>query len=257
MKLLTLRNCSLALVISSASTLSAQHVQPWSGFEVHDKERPHPAKVETKGAVSTPAPKDAEILFDGKNTDAFTKAWEIVNGVMVAGKLGDTRTKKDYGSCQFHIEWKIPKDRKIRGQMGGNSGIFFMDRYEIQILESHTNKTYADGQAGSLYGQHPPLVNASTAQGEWQSYDIIFTAPVYKDGKMVEPAKITAFHNGVLIHNNQTFKGKTSHKVLPKYEKTHPLKAPIRIQWHGDPIEFRNIWVRDLDKKKAMKPTQK
>ena len=176
---------------------------------------------------------------------------------MVATKLGDAHTKKGYGSCQLHIEWKIPKGRKVSGQAGGNSGIFFMDRYEIQIQESHKNVTYADGQAGALYGQHPPLVNASTPQGEWQSYDIIFTAPVYKDGKLAEPAKITAFHNGVLIHNNQTFKGWTSHKVLPKYPAKHPLKAPIRLQWHGDPIEFRNIWIRDLAKKKAVAPKQK
>jgi len=165
---------------------------------------------------------------------------------MIASKEGNNHSKKSYASCQLHIEWRVPADRQVDGQKGGNSGVFFMDMYEVQILESHTNVTYADGQAGALYGQYPPLVNPSLPQGEWQSYDINFTAPVYKDGKCIEPTRITVYHNGVLIHNNQAFQGPALHKLVTSYPKEHPKKGPIRLQWHKDPIEFRNIWIRDL-----------
>lgn len=221
--------------------------QPWSEYTVHDMTRPHPVKVQTYGAVTTKAPADAIVLFDGKNTDAFTKKWKITDGVMIASP-GDNRSKQSFGSCQLHVEWKIPAGRKVNGQAGGNSGIFLMDRYELQVQESHTNVTYADGQAAALYGQNPPLVNASVPQGEWQSYDIIFHAPVYGADGMRTPAYITVIHNGVVVHAHQQFYGPTTHKKVAQYPKTHPEKAPIRFQWHGDPIEFRNIWVRDLKK---------
>ena len=121
-----------------------------------------------------------------------------------------------------------------------------MGKYEIQIMESHTNVTYADGQAAAMYGQYPPLVNASRPHGEWQSYDITFTAPEYKDGKVVKPATITVFHNGILVHNAQPYKGPTTHKRVASYPETHPEKGPLALQWHGDPIEYRNIWIREL-----------
>ena len=219
--------------------------QPWSDYVVHDGPRPTPEKVKTQGAVTTPAPADATVLFDGKDTSAFTKAWKVVDGSLVASP-GDNHTKQSFGDCQLHVEWKIPTGRKIKNQKGGNSGIFLMDKYEVQVQESHTNVTYADGQAGALYGQTPPVVNASTAQGEWQSYDIVFTAPKYAEGKLVSPAFVTVIHNGVVIHNHQNFYGPTVYKSLAKYPKSHPEKAPIRLQWHNDPIEFRNIWIRNL-----------
>jgi len=221
--------------------------QPWSEYTVHDMDRPHPVKVKTSGAVTTPAPADAIVLFAGKNTDAFTKKWTVKDGVMIASP-GNTKTKQSFGSIQLHVEWKIPAGRKVNGQQGGNSGIFLMDRYEVQVQESHTNVTYADGQAAALYGQTPPLVNASSPQGEWQSYDIIFEAPAYGDDGVKTPAYVTIIHNGVVVQQHQKFYGPTRHKTVATYPKTHPEKAPIQFQWHGDPIEFRNIWLRELKK---------
>ena len=217
--------------------------QPWSEYKVHDMDRPHPKKVKSNGAVTTPPPAGATVLFDGKNIDAFTKAWKVENGVLIASP-GDTRTKESFGDCVLHIEWRVPAGRKVKGQSGGNSGIFLMDRYEVQVQESHTNVTYADGQAAAIYGQTPPSVNPSVPQGEWQSYDIVFKAPVYGEKGLEKPAYVTVIHNGVKVHDKQEIYGTTTHKKVAKYPKTHPEKAPIRIQWHNDPIEFRNIWVK-------------
>ena len=221
--------------------------QPWSDYVVHDMSRPHPVKVANKGAVVTKPTADAKVLFGGKSTDAFTKDWKVVDGVMIASP-GATRTKESFGSCHLHVEWKIPAGRKVNGQSGGNSGIFLMGKYEVQVMESHTNVTYADGQAAALYGQTPPMVNASAPQGEWQSYDIIFEAPVYDEDGMKTPAYVTVIHNGIVVHARQKYYGTTTHKRVAKYPQTHPEKAPIRFQWHGDPIEFRNIWIRDMSK---------
>lgn len=236
-------------ILALSSTLFAQQ-QPWSKYQVHDENRPHPQKVEAKTFLTTPAPADADVIFDGTNTHALTKNWSIADGKLVANRKGDTQTKKSYGDCQIHLEWRIPAGRNVKGQLGGNSGIFMMNLYEIQIQESFRNVTYADGQAGAIYGQTPPLVNASRPQGEWQSYDIFFKAPVYKDGKLVTPAYVTVLHNGILVQNNQHFYGPTVYKKVAKYPTSHPAKAPIRLQWHGDPVEFKNFWVRDLSNKK-------
>ncbi|MFC4992351.1 3-keto-disaccharide hydrolase [Rubritalea tangerina] len=219
--------------------------QPWSDYVVHDGTRPTPQKVQTNGAITTPAPADAIVLFNGTDASAFTKQWKVKDGILIASP-GNTHTKQHFADCQLHIEWRVPANRKIKNQAGGNSGIFLMDKYEIQVQESHTNVTYADGQAGALYGQTPPLVNASSPQGEWQSYDILFTAPRYQDGKLISPAYVTVIHNGVVIHNHQKFYGPTVFRKLAKYPEKHPEKAPIRLQWHSDPIEFRNIWIRPL-----------
>lgn len=216
---------------------------PGVPYVVHDGTRPQPRKVESGGAVSVSAPSDATILFDGKGTDAWKGKWTVKDGVLIASP-GDLSTKEEFGSCQLHIEWRIPAGRKVHGQSGGNSGVFIMGRYEVQIMESHTNQTYPDGQAGSLYGQSPPLVNASVPQGEWQSYDIIFDAPKYEGDKCVEPAAVTILHNGVLLHHRKPYLGPTGHKRLATYPNKHPERAPLRLQWHGDPIEYRNIWVR-------------
>lgn len=224
--------------------------QPWSGYHVHDVKRPHPVKVKAAGGVYTAAPSDAIILFNGKDTAAFTHPWKIADGAMIASP-GDTTTKESFGSCQLHIEWRVPADRVVKSQLGGNSGIFFMGLYEVQVQESHTNVTYADGQAAALYGQTPPMVNASTPKGEWQSYDIIFHAPKYGEKGLEEPARVTVIHNGIVVHNHQEFYGPTVFRRLPAYPAQHPEKAPLKIQYHGDPVEYRNIWIRPLPQTKA------
>ena len=237
---------SIYILLSISLPLAAQKIQPWSGYGVHDGKRPTPPKVEAKSIITTPAPADADIIFDGKNSNAFTKKWDIKDGALIASKIGTTSTKKSYGSCQLHIEWKIPTGRKVKDQKGGNSGIFFMGLYEVQVQESFTNLTYADGQAAALYGQYPPLVNASRPQGEWQSYDITFTAPEYKDGKVLKPATVTVLHNGIVVHNAKAFEGPTVFRKIASYPSKHPEKAPLKLQWHNDPVEYRNIWIREL-----------
>ncbi|MFK7909549.1 MAG: DUF1080 domain-containing protein [Akkermansiaceae bacterium] len=253
---------SLAVALASASLLPTAMAeekkkydtpkQPWSEYKVHQMDRPHPAKVKNHGAVTTAPPKGAIVIFDGKNADAFSRAWDVKDGILIATKnpkpktSGDVRTKQEFGSVRLHVEWRIPAGREVDGQKGGNSGIFFMDRYEVQVQESHTNVTYADGQAAAIYGQTPPMVNASAPQGEWQSYDIVFHAPVYGKDGVEKPAYFTVVHNGVMVHSHQKVHGSTTHKKVAKYPAAHPKKAPIRFQWHNDPIEFRNIWVQEL-----------
>jgi hypothetical protein len=227
---------------------SGNPLLPGVPYEVHDGTRPQPRIVENAGAVSVKPPADAIVLFDGTNLDAWeSPTWEIKDGVMVAAKK-DIISKQSFGAIQLHAEWRVPADRKVNGQGGGNSGIFFMGTYEIQVLQSHNNKTYPDGQAASLYGQMPPLVNATTAQGEWQSYDIIFTPPVYEGETVKTPAHATVIHNGVVVQNHSAFLGMSTHKKLAVYPPTHAETGPIRLQFHGDPIEFRNFWVRPLGK---------
>ena len=216
---------------------------PWV---VHDGTRPQPKKVETQGVVSVLPPADAKVLFDGTNLDAWTSPdWEVRDGIMIAANK-NLQTKDTFRDFQMHIEWRIPADREVDGQKGGNSGIFLMDLYEVQILACYENKSYPDGQAGGMYGQYPPLVNASRPKGEWNSYDLVFKAPRYEGEKMVEPAKLTLFHNGVLLHNAKEYQGPTQHKKLASYPATHPERGPIRLQWHRDPVEYRNIWIREV-----------
>ncbi len=214
-------------------------------------------KVVTPGKTPGAPPSDAVVLFDGKDLSQWIGAenWKVVDGAMLAGK-GDIRSKAEFGDCQLHLEFATPKEVKGKGQGRGNSGLFFMDRYELQILDSYNNKTYFDGQCGAIYKQHPPLVNASRGPGEWQTYDVIWMAPQFKDGKLVRPAFITVFHNGVLIQNHFQLQGDTPYHRPPKYEP-HPAKGPIRLQWHGNPIRFRNIWVREireLEKRRVHEP---
>jgi len=224
---------------------------PGTPYVVHDGTRPQPRIVEKTQAVTVKAPSDAIVLFDGKNLDSWVSSdgsapqFIIKDGVMVANGA-NVRTKQEFNDVQVHLEWRLPAERKVKGQHGGNSGIFLMGLYEIQILQSHNNKTYPDGQATAIYGQTPPLVNATAPQGEWQSYDIIFHAPKYKDGKLTSPAYATVIHNGIVTHSHKDFHGPTLHKRLTKYPETHPEKAPISLQWHSDPLEYRNIWVREL-----------
>jgi Domain of Unknown Function (DUF1080) len=221
-------------------------------WKVHDLDRPRPKAVKP-GAQPGAAPEDAVVLFDGSSTDAFVGkggvpcAWKVENGeLIVAG--GDIWTKQSFASCQFHIEWQSFPNTMGNSQKKGNAGVFFMDKYETQILDCHNNPTYADGMAGAIYGQTPPLVNAVRPAGEWQTYDVIFTAPKLKDGLVVEPARITTIINGILVQNNTTLLGPTQHKKATSYTGKFPDAAPMRFQDHKNsvPNRFRNIWVRPL-----------
>lgn len=216
-----------------------------SGYRVHDSKRPYPEKVSNTSALYTKAPSDAKILFDGTDTSAWNGPWQVKDGILISSEK-DLVSKEKFGKIQLHLEFRIPAGRKIEGQKGGNSGIFLMGLFEIQVQESHTNVTYADGQAAAMYGQYPPLVNPASPQGEWQSYDIIFIPPIYAGKKLKEPARVTVLHNGVLVHHAQEFMGVSTFRRIAKYGGAIPEKGPIRIQWHQDPVEFRNIWVRDL-----------
>jgi hypothetical protein len=213
--------------------------------------------------VSVPAsgvPSDAIVLFDGTNQDAWEpvrvngKLWSITDGALVVpeSRPGDLRTKQAFGDVQFHLEWRTPAEVKGSDQDRGNSGVFFMGLYEIQILDSFNNPTYVNGQAASIYKEHAPLVNASRGPGEWQSFDAVFIAPRFgDDGQLISPARLTAFHNGVLVQHDvvltgPTPNGPTFHQPkLPPYA-AHPAKLPLMLQDHHNPVAFRNIWVRPL-----------
>jgi len=200
-----------------------------------------------------PPPSDAIVLFDGKDLskwqsgDGQPAAWKVENGYMEAvKKAGDLATRDSFGSCQLHVEWMAPSPPTGKDQGRGNSGIFLMGRYEIQVLDCYDNLTYADGQAGALYGQTPPAVNACRPPGEWQTYDILFTAPVFEGDKLAQPGYVTLLHNGVLVQNHVALLGSTAHKRLAAYAP-HPPKAPIRLQDHSSPVRFRNLWIRPLE----------
>jgi Domain of Unknown Function (DUF1080) len=211
------------------------------------------APVVTPGKTAHDAPGDAIILFDGKDFSNWQGdknqaiGWTLENGAMVVkGGTGGIKTKRGFGDCQMHIEFRTPAEVKGTGQGRGNSGIFLMGTYELQVLDNYNNKTYVNGQAGSMYKQLPPLVNACRPPGEWQTYDIIFTAPCfYDDGRLKSQARITVIHNGVLVQNNTTIWGSTEYIGSPVYKK-HSDKEPIFLQDHGNPTAFRNIWIREL-----------
>jgi hypothetical protein len=216
-------------------------------------------------------PSDAIVLFDGTTLDAWEpaqapdKMWRLEDGAMVVvpekfppevaativrekpeGKWSGLRTKQGFGDVQLHVEFRTPATIKGKGQGRGNSGIFLMDRYEVQVLDSWENPTYVNGQLGSIYKQFPPLVNAARPPGEWQTYDIIFFAPRFADdGTVVQPARMTVLLNGVLVQHDSVLRGPTVWRGEPKYEP-HPAKVPIALQNHGDLVAFRNIWVREL-----------
>ncbi len=205
--------------------------------------------VVTPGKDGAP-PSDAVVLFDGteesKNTAwAKNDSWKVVEGCLVTGK-GQARTVQSFGDCQLHIEWSAPTPPKGKGQGRGNSGVFLMGTYEIQVLDSFENETYYDGQAGAIYKQTPPQVNAMNPPGEWNVYDIVWTAPRFEDdGSLKSPAYITAFHNGVVILNHFELKGDTPFNRPPRY-KAHAPQGPIALQDHGNPVRYRNIWIREI-----------
>jgi len=209
-------------------------------------------RVVTPGKTSQEAPSDAIILFDGKNLSNWSKPdgsaaeWSITgSALMVNAGKGEIKTKQTFGDIQLHIEWASPEKVESEGQGRGNSGIFIQERYEVQVLDNFENKTYANGQAGSIYKQAMPLVNACRKPGEWQTYDIAYIAPRFnKDGRILEPAKLTLLHNGILVQNNVSIVGPTEYIGFPVY-KDHG-KAAIKLQDHGNPVKYRNIWVREL-----------
>ena len=229
---------------------AAQQVFEW---EVHDMNRPRPPVV-APGAENHLPPADAIVLFDGTDLSAWRSSkdggnakWKIQDGYMeVVRDTGDIQTRQAFGSCQLHIEWAAPEVVKGSGQGRGNSGVFLMGHYEVQVLDSYENDTYPDGQAAAIYGQKPPLVNASRKPGQWQTYDIIFHAPVFRDGAIEKPATVTVLHNGVLVQDHWEIQGTTFHKQRAAYQP-HPDKLPLRLQDHGDLVRFRNIWIRPLD----------
>jgi hypothetical protein len=228
--------------ISEASPQRPEDTEVWE---------PEPRMV-TSGREDTP-PSDATVLFDGTDLTGWTHEdgreaeWHVEDGAMtVAPGTGSIRTRQGFGDVQLHIEWRTPAEIVGDGQGRGNSGVFLMERYELQVLDSYENRTYSNGQAGSVYKQHIPLVNASRAPGVWQSYDVVFIAPRFApDGALVSPAYMTVFHNGVLIQNHVELQGPMVFIGLPEYEP-HSDREPILLQDHSNPVSFRNIWVREI-----------
>jgi hypothetical protein len=227
--------------------------KPYDLKAMYDENGLQPSKVTPSDFnLQENVPSDAIILFDGTDLsrwvdkDGNPAQWKVGNGYMeVVEDAGEIFSKKEFGSCQLHIEWATPETITDTGQDRGNSGVYLMSRYEVQVLDSYNNTTYPAGMAASVYGQSPPMVNASRAPGEWQSYDIVFRRPVFKNGKVVRPAVVTVFHNGILVQDHFEIMGPTVFKKVPKY-KAHPEKQPISLQEHENPVRYRNIWVREL-----------
>ena len=221
---------------------------PDSEWRVHDKHRPVPAVV-TPGEQGAP-PSDAIVLFDGQDAAAFHQngndvAWRIADGAMTVTGGGGIASRQAFGDMQLHLEWSSPTEVQGHSQHRGNSGVFLMGRYEVQILDSFDNRSYADGQAAAMYGQYPPDVNVCRAPGEWQTYDIYFKAPRFEGEDLQSPGVVTVVHNGVVVHHAREFLGATRHADVAQYS-AHSEKLPFSIQDHGNPVRFRNIWVREL-----------
>lgn len=210
--------------------------------------------VITPGENPGDAPSDAIILFDGTNLAEewvgerdSVPHWRVENGVLTVALGGGIKTKREFGDFQLHIEWRAPAEVKGSGQGRGNSGVYIQERYEVQVLDSYGNRTYRNGQAGSIYKQYAPLVNACKPPGEWQTYDIVFNAPVFKeDGLFMVPPRLTVLHNGVLIQNAVELRGPTQYIGVPEYFVEKHGKGSILLQEHGNPVSYRNIWIREL-----------
>jgi len=241
------------LVAAAAPTATSQAVTSWP---VHSLSRPKPPVVDPGPfTASAPPPSDAVVLFDGRTLSEWRAAddaggparWKVADGYMeVVGGTGGIATARSFGDVQLHLEWASPASPTGEGQERGNSGVFLMGRYEVQILDTYQNETYADGYAAALYGQYPPLVNATRAPGQWQTYDIVFRRPRFDQaGKLLRPARVTVLHNGVLVQDAVTLTGPTAHQARPPYAP-HPDRLPFGLQDHGNPVRFRNIWVREL-----------
>jgi hypothetical protein len=245
----------IAVLFLSLVRVCCAQVDPQ--WKIHDRDRPAPTVI-TAGTASTQdspgrAPSDAIVLFDGKDLshwaqkDGSAAKWKVENGYFeVVPKTGELHTRDAFGDCQLHVEFSEPNPAKGEDQDRGNSGVFLMGLYEIQVLDSYQSKTYADGQAAAVYGQYPPLVNASRPPGQWQTYDIIFHGPRFAgSGTLTRPARVTVLHNGVLVQDNVEIAGPTAHGDRPKYQAT-PEKLPLALQDHNHPVRYRNIWIRNL-----------
>ena len=247
------RRLGLALILASTSFSFASAAETeLPAPEATELWTPEPPII---AAPANGAPSDAIVLFNGKNLDAWESAktagvsapWKVDNGaITIVPKSGGIRTKRSFGDVQLHVEFRTPTEIKGRGQNRGNSGVFLMGLYEVQVLDSHDNKTYANGQAAAVYKQHPPLVNASRPPGEWQTYDIVWIAPRFGSAsELLAPARVTVFHNGVLVQHDVEIKGPTTYRGTPAY-KAHADKLPIELQDHNEPVSYRNLWVREL-----------
>ncbi|HEY4953113.1 MAG TPA: DUF1080 domain-containing protein [Verrucomicrobiae bacterium] len=241
------------IVINGVEGFQDTPMEPDGKWHVHDPARPQPPVV-TPGTFSAQAtpPSDAMILFDGKDLSQWRDRktggdaqWTVADGVATSAK-GDIETTNKFGDIQLHLEFREPTPPKESGQGRGNSGVFFMGLYEIQVLDCYLNKTYADGGTGGLYGQHPALANACRPPGEWQTYDLIFTAPRFgTNGEVLSPAYVTATLNGVVVQNHQAFRGATNWRITGKYTP-HAAALPLSLQYHNNSVSFRNIWVRPV-----------
>lgn len=256
---------SLAIIVATRPFAADQTSQPdtwlqWTPagrWKPNDRNRPLPPVI-TPGVAGTQtqagiSPSDAKVLFNGKDLSNWesikggTAKWAVGDGYfMVVGGTGDIRTKEQFGDCQLHLEWATPNPPRGRDQDRGNSGVFLGGLYEIQVLDSYQNVTYADGEAGAVYGQYPPLVNASLKPGQWQTYDIVFHVARFDgNGKLTRRPNVTLFHNGILVQDHSEIKGQNADHVTQPYPPT-PGKLPLRLQDHNHPVRFRNIWVREL-----------
>jgi hypothetical protein len=264
----------VGVALCAGAARAADEAAPKDGWEVNDMKRPQPRAV-TPGSFSTnekpgDAPSDATVLFGGNQEDLGKwkkdkperkegeapkpeddvekpAGWKVENGDLVCVPRSGTIVSKDeFRDVQLHAEFWHPADIQGTSQGRGNSGIFFMGLYELQVLDNYKADTYPDGMVGGMYGQYPPLVNAAKPPGNWQVYDVIFRAPVYEGERVVKPAHMTVFLNGVAVQDDAELLGPTKHSELTKYPKTHPEKGPIKLQDHGHPVHFRNIWVRPL-----------
>jgi hypothetical protein len=240
------------IVIDGVAGFQDTPMQPDGKWHVHDPARPQPPIV-TPGTFSENAapPGDAIVLFDGKDLSQWRDKqgnpapWKIEDGAMISQK-SDIVTTQEFGDIQLHLEFREPTPPKGDGQDRGNSGVFFMGQYEIQVLDCYSNKTYADGTTGAIYGQHPALANACRPPGEWETYDIVFNVPHFAaDGKLLSPGYVTVFLNGVVLQNHQAIRGATNWRSPGKYT-AHGPTGPLGLQFHNNAVSFRNIWVRPV-----------
>jgi hypothetical protein len=229
--------------------------QPW---HVHDPDRPHP-RVVSPGAAPGVPPSDAIVLFNGKDLSQWAQygtgadrdkivdpQWKVGDGYFeVAARSGGLYTREKFGDCQLHVEWSSPTEVRGASQGRGNSGVLLMSRYEIQVLDMWENPTYADGQAGAIYGQWPPLVNPARKPGEWNTYDIVFEAPRFEGERLTKPAFATVLYNGVIVHNRKELMGPMVYRQVAKYTR-HAAEEPLMLQDHNNPVRYRNIWIRRL-----------
>ncbi len=251
----------LAAILASATLAPIAEGQSPVRWKIHDMTRPAPAKVTASPQLSVPPPSDAVVLFDGTDLSNWRAAdggpakWVIRDGNLAAVPGGGPIFSRDgFGDVQLHLEWAAPTPARGSGQGRGNSGVFLMAKYEIQVLDSYDNVTYTDGQAAAVYGQFPPLANASRPAGEWQAYDIVFRRPRFRpDGSVARPARVTVLHNGVLVQDNSEIWGPTSWLQHLPYE-SHPDRLPLQLQDHGNPVLYRNIWLRELEEEPRRGP---